>query len=382
MHILIAPNAFKNSLSATEAANALEKGLRQSGLKCTCTRFPVGDGGDGTGALLTKHFKGKQLTTSVKDPLGRLVQAAMGLSPDRRTAVIELANASGLRLLSRREYRPLVANTRGTGMLIRAALDEGVSKILLCVGGSATIDGGCGMMRELGVRFIDSVGTVIEDFPLGLAELQTIDCSAIDNRLFQTEINVLCDVSTKLLGRKGAAAVYGPQKGAKPGDIRFLEGCLAKLDDVVAGITGKRMSSQPFSGAAGGTAALLEALGGAKAMDGAKYFLELTGFERHLKRSEWVITGEGSLDGQTLQGKVPFQVAKIAKERNLSVAGVAGVIDRKVEKDLKKYFDTLIRINPPRISLPNALANSGPNLVKAGFRIGQWLVSTLPVFPG
>jgi glycerate kinase len=373
MHILIAPNTFKNSLSASEAANALEKGLRQSGLKFTCTRFPVGDGGDGTGGLLTKHFKGKLLTTWVKDPLGRFVQADMGLSPDKDTAIIELASASGLRLLSRREYRPLIASTRGAGMLIRAALDVGVSKILLCLGGSATIDGGCGLMRELGVRFIDSVGTVIEDFPLGLTELQTIDCSAIDSRLFKTEIKLLCDVNTKLLGRKGAAAVYGPQKGAKPEDIRFLEQCLTKLDDVVAGNTGKRMSSQPFSGAAGGTAALLAALGGAKAMDGAKYFLELTGFERHLKRSDWVITGEGSLDGQTLEGKVPFQVARMAKDRNLRVAGVAGVIDRKAEKDLKKYFDMLIRINPPRISLPVALTNTSPNLLKAGFRIGQWL---------
>ncbi len=373
MHILIAPNAFKNSLSASEAASALEKGLRQSRLKCTCTRFPVGDGGDGTGTLLTKHFRGKLLTTWVKDPLGRPVEAAMGLSPDGRTAIIELASASGLRLLTPRECRPLVANTRGTGMLIRAALDEGVSKILLCVGGSATVDGGCGLMRELGVRFIDSVGTVIEDFPLGLAELETIDCSGIDSRLFQTDIKILCDVSTKLLGREGAAAVYGPQKGAKPEDIRFLERCLTKLDDVVAGITGKKMSGQPFSGAAGGAAALLEALGGAKAMDGAEYFLELTGFERHLKRSEWVITGEGSLDGQTLQGKVPFQVARMAKDRNLWVAGVTGIIDRKAEKDLKKYFDMLIRINPPRISMPTALANTRPNLVKAGFRIGQWL---------
>ncbi len=371
MNILIAPNAFKNALSAGEVALALQEGILQSGFKGIVQCCPVGDGGDGTGALLRQYFNAGITNCNTIDALGRPVEAALGVIDHTNTAIIELADASGLRLLKPAEYDPLKANTIGTGILLKAALNKAVSKIILCIGGSATVDGGTGILKELGVVFRDKKGNEIVDLPAGLIELDSIDNSKLTNKLQATEIIILCDVNNKLLGARGAAAVFAPQKGATAADVKFLEKCLTRLDEVVYKTTGKRMSEMPYSGAAGGVAAALGAFGKAEAVAGINYFLEAIHFEEQLKHTDLVITGEGAIDHQTLEGKAPFGVAQMAKRFNMPVIAVAGKIQDEEDATLNKYFDELICINQPNTPLPEALKNTYKNLVRTGTAIGS-----------
>lgn len=209
MQILIAPNAFKNSLDADSVAHAIREGLNQSRLNCSCECFPVGDGGDGTAELIINKFAGTRVDATVHDPLGRKIQSSFGLI-EGHTAVIEMADASGLRLLNAKELKPLQASSLGTGELISLALDKGVRKIIIGLGGSATVDGGAGILTALGVRFLDTSGNILQGLPENLTNLNTIDASGLDQRIFNCEFTVLCDVDNLLLGDHGAAAVFGP----------------------------------------------------------------------------------------------------------------------------------------------------------------------------
>src|ERR1051326_5952057 len=211
MRILVAPNAFKNSLAASDVAEAIKEGLEESKLRCTVDCFPVGDGGDGTAELLLKHQNGNAITTTVHDPLMRRISSSLGLVADKKTAIVEMANASGLRLLQSNELDPLHASSFGTGELIKRSLEEGVNKIIMCIGGSATVDGAVGSMRALGFRFLDRNEKELTNMPETLVNLETIDFSQEDERLKQCKIVVLCDVENVLLGNDGAAAVFGPQ---------------------------------------------------------------------------------------------------------------------------------------------------------------------------
>lgn len=240
-------------------------------------------------------------------------------------------------------------------------------------GGSATVDGGTGLLKELGLIFWDKKGNEISDLPSGLIKLEAIDSSKLTNRLQAAEIIILCDVKNKLLGERGAAAVFGPQKGASAEDVKLLEKCLTKLDEVVYKSTGKRMSEMPHSGAAGGVAAALSAFGNAKMADGINYFLRAIHFKKQVSCADLIITGEGAIDLQTLQGKAPFGVAQMAKKFNVPVVAVAGKIPDEADKALTKYFDRLICINPPHTPLKEALKNTYKNLVKAGGAIGSKL---------
>jgi len=215
MHILIAPNAFKNSLSATDAANAIQCGLQLSGLKCTSTCFPIADGGDGTGSLIIEHCKGAIIKKEVSDPLGRQITSQFGLIDGGKTAIIEMADASGLRLLKLDELNPLKTSSYGTGELIRFALDAGVSKIIIAMGGSATVDGGCGILSALGVKFFDGDKQPLETIPQQLVNFATMDVSSIDTRIFDCEVVVLCDVNNKLLGPPGFCGCFRAAKGRK-----------------------------------------------------------------------------------------------------------------------------------------------------------------------
>ena len=212
MNILIAPNAYKNSLSAAVAAEAIRNGILQSKLDCTCECFPVGDGGDGTAELIIQHCGGHIITVDVHDPLGRKIRSSFGLIDKDNTAVIEMADASGLRLLNANELAPLNASTYGTGELIKAALDFHVNKIIMGIGGSATVDGAVGLLQALGIRFLDAAGKVLSNLPETLVELVEIDLTGLDKRILQCELVVLCDVENTLLGENGAASIFGPQK--------------------------------------------------------------------------------------------------------------------------------------------------------------------------
>ena len=361
MHILIAPNTFKHSLDAATAAKAIERGLRSGCPSCTTTRCPVGDGGDGTGLLLMEALQGIPVAHTVHDPLGREIQASYGWIGND-TAVIEMASASGIRLLKTEELDPLKATSSGTGELMLHALNRGAGKILLCVGGSATVDGGCGILQALGVRFTDKEQREIKDLPAQLDILDGIDVSAMHPRIKECELVILCDVTNPLLGENGAARVFGPQKGATPAQVALLERRLYRLQQVILKTSGKDISSMPHGGAAGGVVAGVCALAGAKAINGIEFFLDAVSFDQALAYSDLVITGEGSIDLQTLKGKAPYGVAIRAKKSNIPVIALTGQMPDGAHEDLLEYFQQIITINEKDISLGEALASAGKNL--------------------
>lgn len=375
MHILIAPNAFKNSLDAPTAAEAIREGLEQSKLKCACECFPVGDGGDGTALLLIRKCGGKVVPAKVHDPLGRKIRAGFGLIDNGTTAVIELADASGLRLLRREEYNPLRASTFGTGELIRRALDKGVSKIIIGIGGSATVDGGTGILRALGVRFLDANGKALANLPTDLARLKSIDPSDLDQRLRRCTLTVLCDVETTLLGKEGAAKVFGPQKGATGSVVKKLETALTTFRHAVLRRTGKDPATLKRGGAAGGVAAGLWSLLNARLANGIDHFLEVTGFDESLAKADLVITGEGRMDAQTLHGKGPFGVAVRAKKKKIPVIVLAGRVAPEAQVPLRKYFAELLAINDASVGLDKALRNTARDLRRTAKELGDRLAA-------
>jgi glycerate 2-kinase len=373
MHILIAPNAFKNCLSATEVAESIYEGLKQSPLSFTAECFPIGDGGDGTGSLIIQKLKGKTVSCEVQDPLGRKIRSSFGLIDEGRTAVIEMAGASGLRLLSTNELNPLKASSYGTGELMKAALNNSVKKIILCIGGSATVDGGCGILNALGVQFLNEAGNEIYPSPENLLKLASIETTELDKRIYDCELIILSDVQNKLLGQDGAAAVFGPQKGANESDVSKLEMMLENFVHITMNQLNKDITSIPYGGAAGGVAAGLFGWLDAKLVNGINYFLDLTDFNRSLQKANLVITGEGSIDIQTLNGKGPFGVADRAKQEGIPVIGIAGKVPLNKNEPLQQYFDVLIAIGNEPSDLASALKTSKQNIIRTAREIGTLL---------
>ncbi len=373
LHILIAPNAFKNALDAETVAEAIKDGLEKSALRCTCNCFPVGDGGDGTGELIIKRCAGEIVETPVIDPLGRPRLASYGLIDGGRTAVIEMANASGLRLLQPVELNPLQALSYGTGQQISSALDKGARQIIIGMGGSATVDGGVGILQALGCRFLDEDGRELSFLPGELARLGAVDVSRIDKRIFDCEVIVLCDVDNLLAGEQGAAAMFGPQKGARPGDVRLLDAGLSRLAEAAFRQTGRDIAALTYGGTAGGAAAGLAGFLNARLVNGIDYFLQLTGFDTALHDAHFVITGEGSIDEQTLQGKGPFGVAVRAKKQGLPVIALAGKVPLEKNSQLQKYFDVLLPIGHGPIDLADALRNARQNLTRTAWELGNMM---------
>lgn len=371
MNVLIAPNAFKNSLDAQSAAEAIALGLQQSKADCECRLFPVGDGGDGTGELLIRHLNGKRVNVQVHDALGRPIPSHFGLADDGRTAIIEMADASGIRLLKPAELSPLHASSYGTGELIKAALDKGVNKVIIGMGGSATVDGGAGILQALGIRFINVDDEVVTGGPLSFSELKHIDTTGLDKRILNCEISILCDVDNKLTGPEGAAAMFGPQKGADQVDVMLLDSLLLWFATIQAHQTGRDIINLKHSGTAGGAGAGMYAFFDAKLISGADNFLKLTHFDLALKNADLVITGEGSIDEQTLHGKAPAAVATAAKQKGIKVIGVAGKVPKYPVAALNQYFDRLININKIPVDLETALKNTRQNLIAAGKEIGD-----------
>jgi glycerate kinase len=371
MHILIAPNAFKNSLTANETADAIQEGLKRSGLNFTSECFPIADGGDGTGRLIVEKCQGTWHEYDVHDPLGRLTKAPLGMIDQGKTAVIEMADASGLRMLHPDERAPLKASSLGTGELIGYALERGTKNIIIGLGGSATVDGGIGILSALGVKFLDIQGKSLTAVPENLNELHSIDLSEIDQRIADCRITVLCDVDNLLLGPNGAAAVFGPQKGARPEDVPILDAALKKLSDCVFRLNGQKMDEIVYGGAAGGVAACLKAVLNAELLNGAEHFLKLTGFSKSLKKADILITGEGSLDEQTLQGKGPFAVAKYAREKGIPVIGFAGKVPLVDHPDMDKYFNVLLAIGNQPADLESAMKFTASNLIRTAKATGN-----------
>ncbi len=318
VRIVIAPDSFKGSLSADRAAEAIAEGIARAVPGAEPVLRPVADGGEGTvAAALRAGYR--PLTVRVAGPDGRPVDAVLAM--DGTTAVLELATAAGLGLLDR--PAPMTATTRGVGELVRHALDAGADRIVLGIGGSATTDGGAGMLQTLGLRLLDVDGAEVSPGGGGLARLDRIDASGLDRRLSQVEFVVASDVDNPLTGLFGAAQVFGPQKGASAGEVQQLDATLSRYGVVLARDLGADVAATPGAGGAGGTAAGALALG-ARLVSGAGLVCDLIGLSAALAGASFVITGEGSLDEQTLRGKAPAEVARRAREAGVPCLAVAG----------------------------------------------------------
>jgi len=322
--IVIAPNAFKGTLTALQAATCIEAGLKAGLPRVHTIKIPIADGGDGTLHALVHATGGKLLKARIHDPLGRPITATWGLSGDRTTAILEMATASGLALLKPAERNPLITRTDGTGELLRHALDRGVKKILLGIGGSATNDAGTGAARALGARFLDNRN---RDLPPGggaLAGLHRIDLSHLDPRLATTDIEVACDVTNPLTGPRGASRIYGPQKGATPAMVRHLDAALRNFAHILRRDHHRNIDKIPGAGAAGGMGAGLLAFTPARLRPGINIVLDAVRLRDQLKHADLVITGEGRLDPQTAHGKAPAGVARIAKSLGIPCIALCG----------------------------------------------------------
>ncbi len=327
MKIVLAPNALKGSLTALQAGEAMRDGIQAVLPDARVQIIPVSDGGDGLVEVLSSPLAAEQHRCRVSGPLGTPMEATFLFCPGKQLAVIEMASASGLALLPETGRDPMLASSRGTGELIRAALDLGCKHIVLGLGGSATTDGGTGMLDVLGIHFLDNRGNTLAGNGAQLAEIHRIDCSNRDARLASVTLDVACDVSNPLLGGNGAAHIYAPQKGATPAQVKQLEQGLANLADIIENETGLDIRDLPGGGAAGGAGAGLAALSGAVLKPGAQTVLELLGLNTTLGDAELVITCEGRLDRQTRFGKAPAAVAKLAQALNVPCIAIAGSVD-------------------------------------------------------
>lgn len=373
MHILIAPNTFKNSLDTFKAAEAIRQGLQKSSLAATYTLFPIADGGEGMMEILVQHFQGRKHEVRVQDPLGRQVPASLGLIREDQTAVIELASASGIKWLSPAELDPLAASTFGTGQLILAALNLGVRDFIIGLGNSATVDGGVGLLQALGLRFLDAAGLPVAPGARGLATLATIDRSTQDPRLAECRIRVACDVDNPLLGELGAARVFGPQKGADAALVPVLEASLDHLREVTRAHTGQDIGGVRHGGAAGGTAATLAAYLSAQLVPGVDYLLELTGFTRKIATADLLLTAEGEINTQTLAGKGPYGAARQARQHQVPVIALAGQLPADLDLSAFAYFDAVFPISRGPVKLEEALTTTAADLTRTAWQLGNLL---------
>ena len=376
MKIVIAPDSYKESLSALEVAQAVEAGFRQVFPDADYVLVPVADGGEGTVDAMVAATGGRKETVTVSGPLGEPVEAFYGLTGEGDTAVIEMAAASGLALVPPDRRNPLLTSSRGTGELIRAALDAGARRFILGIGGSATNDGGAGMVQALGARLLDLEGRELDGSGGDLARLERIDVSALDPRLAECRIEVACDVDNPLTGARGASAVFGPQKGATPEMVQVLDANLARLARIVGRDLGVAVDTVPGAGAAGGMGAAMLAFFGATLKPGIEIVTAAVDLDTHVRDADLVITGEGRIDFQTVHGKTPIGVARVAKRHGKPVIGIAGSLGAEVGVVHAHGIDAVFSVLGKPCTLDEALRDAAANVeltarnVAAVLRIG------------
>lgn len=371
MKIVIAPDSFKESLTALEVAQAIENGMRKILPEATFIQIPMADGGEGTVQSLVDATGGRIISRTVTGPLGEPVEAFLGLSGDEKTAVIEMAAASGLHLVPVENRNPLITTTRGTGELISAALDYGVEHIIIGIGGSATNDGGAGMAKALGIKLLDATGKEIGEGGGSLSQLYSIDMSKIDSRLASVKIEVACDVDNPLTGPKGAPAIFGPQKGATPEMVNILNENLYHYAEIIRRDLDKEIELVPGAGAAGGLGGGLMAFLSAELKRGVDIVLDATKLEEHISHADLVITGEGQIDAQTIFGKTPIGVAKTAKKHNVSVIAIAGNVASDSEVVHEHGIDAVFSIVPGVIPLSDAFENASSYVERVSANIAS-----------
>jgi glycerate kinase len=381
MRIVVAPDSFKGSLTALAVAEAMERGVRAVFPDAAISKVPVADGGEGTVEALVAATGGRLESRWVTGPLGEPVEARWGVLGDGRTAVVEMAAASGLPLVPRERRDPRVTTTRGTGELVRAALDAGLPRVVVGLGGSATNDGGAGLARALGVRLLDDAGRDLPEGGAALARLARVDLAGIDPRVASTEVVVACDVDNPLTGPRGASAVFGPQKGATPAMVAELDAALERYARLAREATGRDVAGLPGAGAAGGLGAGLLFFSPARLRPGVEIVLETTGFEALVRGADLVLTGEGRTDFQTAMGKAPVGVAAAAKRHGVPVVCLSGGLGPGADEVLARGIDALAVTVPGPMGLEEAVARarelveSGAaracRLVALGMRIGR-----------
>jgi glycerate kinase len=375
MRVVVAPDKFKGSLTAVAAAEAIAAGLRQGHPAIDVVLAPVADGGDGTvDAAVAAGYE--RVPVTVTGPTGRPVNASFARSEE--TAVVEMAEASGLRRLPGGRPAALSATTYGTGELLRAALDQGVRRVVLGVGGSATTDGGTGMAAALGVRFLDAQGDELLAGGAALQDLYAVSMEALDPRVREVEIVVASDVDSPLVGERGAAAVYGPQKGADPRDVDELEKGLTRLASVVSQQLGIELATMPGAGAAGGTAGGAVAFLGARIVSGIELLLDLVRFPNAVATADLVVTGEGSLDRQSLAGKAPWGVAQAATRAGVPVVALVGRSALTVDEAWAARFADVRAITELEPDLERCQRDAAPLLTS----LARGLAETSPLLAG
>jgi glycerate kinase len=368
MKIVIAPDSFKGSLTALEVADAIKEGIKRVMPEAEIDEVPMADGGEGTVQALVDATSGQMITQEVCDPLGNPIEANFGILGDGKTAVIEMAAASGLPLVPDDKRNPMLTTTYGTGELIRAALDRGCRKLIVGIGGSATVDGGAGMAQALGAKLLDKDGVDVPRGGGGLEHLDRIDVSLLDLRIAEATTVVACDVDNPLVGPRGGPEVYGPQKGATPEMVKKLDKYLDRYADIIKRDLGADVKETPGAGAAGGLGAGLMAFLNAELRLGIDIVIEAASLEQHLEGADLVITGEGKIDRQTIYGKTPIGVAKTAKKFGIPVIGIGGGIGDDASVVYENGIDALMSIVSYPMPLEIAMERAHPLLADAAER--------------
>ncbi|AKE60157.1 glycerate 2-kinase [Citrobacter farmeri] len=373
MKIVIAPDSYKESLSATEVAQAIEKGFREIFPDAQYVSVPLADGGEGTVEAMIAATHGSAHSALVTGPLGEKVNASWGMSGDGKTAFIEMAAASGLALVPPEKRNPLITTSRGTGELILQALDSGARNIIIGIGGSATNDGGAGMVQALGAKLCDANGTEVGYGGGSLNSLNTIDVSGLDPRIKHCAIRVACDVTNPLVGELGASRIFGPQKGATEALILELDRNLAHYADIIKKSLGVDVKNVPGAGAAGGMGAALTAFLGAELKSGIEIVTQALNLEEHIHDCTLVVTGEGRIDSQSIHGKVPVGVANVAKKYHKPVIGIAGSLTRDVGVVHQYGIDAVFSVLTSIGTLEEAFRGAFDNIYRASRNIAATL---------
>ncbi len=369
MNILIAPNSMKGSLNAFDFADTVEKAFLNSSARLNTRKVPVADGGDFTGEVLARALNAEMVNVEVRGPLGEKINSKYYISG--KTAIIEMADASGMKLVEKEELNPLKASSFGTGELISDAILKGCTEIYLAIGGSATVDGGMGMMEALGFRFFDENGRNLVGNGANLERIKTI--SSPDS-FPKIAVKIICDVDNPLLGTTGAATVFGPQKGATPEMVVQLETGLKNWSQILKKKSGKNIAEIKGTGAAGGISIPLISFFDAEIVPGADFVLSVLNFEEHIKWADLVITGEGKLDAQTLNNKAPFAVSRWAKQQNKTVIAFGGM----VEKEAEAAFDRIYSITKKGTNLEYAMKNARQLLYDFAIEFAENIEKFLP----
>lgn len=373
MKIVIAPDSYKESLSALDVATAIERGFKEIFPDAEYVKLPVADGGEGTVEAMVAATHGRKVQVKVTGPLGESVAGFYGLSGDEQSAFIEMAAASGLELVPAAKRDPLITTSWGTGELIRHALDAGVKHIIIGLGGSATNDGGAGMVQALGARLCDANGVEIGNGGGSLCSLNSIDLSGLDARLHDCAIRVACDVTNPLTGDTGASRIFGPQKGATEAMIRELDSNLAHYADVIKADLHVDVTQVAGAGAAGGMGAALMAFLNAELRSGIEIVTQALNLEEHILDCSLVVTGEGRLDSQSINGKVPVGVANVAKKYHKPVIGIAGSLTRDVGVVHQYGIDAVFSVLTSVTTLEEAFRGAADNIYHASRNIAATL---------